>query len=56
MLPILVWNQVWFSRELRKCMIVFQMSKKERNICEFEMDFKKSFMLLSNLGNDEMIS
>ena len=28
------------------------MSKKERDICEFEMDFKKSFMLLSNLSND----
>ena len=32
------------------------MSKKEREMCEFEMDFKKSFMLLSNLSNDDMIS
>ena len=24
----------------------FQMSKKEREICEFEMDFKKSFLFL----------
>ena len=24
----------------------FQMNKKEREICEFEMDFKKSFLLL----------
>ena len=24
----------------------FQMSKKEREICEFEMDFKKCFLLL----------
>ena len=24
----------------------FQMSKKDREICEFEMDFKKSFLLL----------
>jgi len=32
------------------------MSKKEREICELEMDFKKSFMLLSNLSNDDMIS
>ena len=36
--------------ELRECMNVFivslQMSKKEREICEFEMDFKKSFLLL----------
>ena len=32
------------------------MSMKEREICEFEIDFKKSFMLLSNLSNDDMIS
>ena len=32
------------------------MSKKEREICELEKDFKKSFMLLSNLSNDDMIS
>ena len=29
---------------------------KEREMCEFEIDFKKSFMLLSNLSNDDMIS
>ena len=32
------------------------MSEKEREICEFEMNFKKSFMLRSNLSNDDMIS
>ena len=32
------------------------MSEKEREICEFEMDFKKSFMSRSNLSNDDMIS
>ena len=32
------------------------MSMKEREMCEFEMDLKKSFMLLSNLSNDDMIS
>ena len=32
------------------------MSMKEREICEFEIDFKKSFMLRSNLSNDDMIS
>ena len=41
-LPILVWNRVWFSRELRSVWTYlsfqFQMSKKEREICEFEMD------------------
>ena len=41
-LPILVWNRVWFSGELWKCMNVssfqFQVSKKEREICQFKMD------------------
>ena len=32
------------------------MSMKEREMCEFEIYFKKSFMLLSNLSNDDMIS
>ena len=31
------------------------MSKKEREICEFEMDWKK-FCLRSNLSNDNIIS
>ena len=35
----------------------FQMSeKKEREICEFEMDLKNYFCLRSNLSNDNMIS
>ena len=46
-----VWNRLWFSRELRECMNVFifltrNQKKKEREICEFEMAFKKSFLLL----------
>ena len=47
-LPILVWNRVWFSRELRSVWTYlsfqFQMSKKEREICEFEMDLKNFFV------------
>ena len=47
-LPFLVRNWVGFSRELRECMKVlpfpFQMNKKEREICEFEMNFKKYFV------------
>ena len=45
-LPILVWNRVWFSRELRECMNVFtvSMSKKEREICEFETDLNIFFV------------
>ena len=57
--PILVWNRVWFSRELRECMKVqftfqFQISKKGREICEFEMHLKNSFGWNSNLCNDVM--
>ena len=41
-LPILVWNRVWSSKGLRECMKVlsfqFQIRKKERDLCEFEMD------------------
>ena len=35
----------------------FQMSKKEREICKFEMDLKKLlFCLHSNLSSDNIIS
>ena len=34
----------------------FQMSKKESDICEFEMDFWKYFCLRSNLSNNGRIS
>ena len=43
-------NRVWFLRELRECMNVFslsfqfQMSKKEREIWEFEMDLRNFFV------------
>ena len=30
----------------------FQMSKKEREICEFEMDLKYFFNIRSNLSNE----
>ena len=33
-----------------------QMSKKEREICEFEMDLTDFFLLCSNLSNDNIIS
>ena len=48
-LPILVWNRYRFQGNygsLRKYLsFQCQMNKKEREICEFEMDFKKSFLL-----------
>ena len=35
----------------------FQMNKEEREICEFEMDYKKSLMLThSNVSKDDIIS
>ena len=34
----------------------FQMSKKEREMSEFEMDLKNFFCLRSNLSNDNIIS
>ena len=45
----LIWNRVWFSRELRVCRNVFVVSvpnesEKKIVICEFEMDFKKSYV------------
>ena len=35
--------------------VSFQMTKNEREICEFEMDFKKSFCWRSNLSNENII-
>ena len=56
---VLVWNRVWFLRELRECMnelsFQFQMSTKEREIYEFEMAWK-TFCLHSNLSNNNIIS
>ena len=46
-LPILVWKRYGFQGNygsVRKY-LSFQMSREEREICEFEMDFKKSFLL-----------
>ena len=59
-LPILVWNRVWFSRELRlrawMCSsFQFQMNKKESVICQFEIDWNLSFFV-PNLSNDDIIS
>ena len=49
MFPILV-NCVWFLRQLRKCMNVvivsIQISKTEREICEFNMDWKNFLFAL----------
>ena len=56
-IAILVWNQVWFSREPEEW-TSFQllMSKKEKVICKFEMDFTLTFFQFwrSDLSNDDI--
>ena len=48
----LVWNRVWFLKELREYSVwtylsfQLQMSKKEREIREFEMDLKNFLFAL----------
>ena len=57
-----VWNLVWIWRELRECTNVFIVSipneweKKEREICQFEMNCKKNFCFCSYVKNDDIIS
>ena len=61
-LPILVWNRLWFSKEVREYINIFHRfdSKWEgkRHIYEFEMDFKKSFLVLFyiSVSNNDLIS
>ena len=57
---ILVWNQVWFSRELRECMNIFIVSipneeERKKNM-RFLNGFKEFFGLRSNLSNNDIIS
>ena len=40
----------------RNLLFQFQMSDKERKICDFEIDFKKSFCWRSYPSNDDIIS
>ena len=59
-LPILVWNHVWFLRELRECMKVFIVSsipkrKRKRNL-RIRNEFEAFFCLRFNLSNDNIIS
>ena len=41
------YRSVWFQ---------FQMREREKERCEFEMNFKRPFCSCSNLSNDEIIS
>ena len=57
---ILVWNQVWFSRELRECMGIFIVSipneeERKKNM-RLLNGFEEFFCLRSNLSNNEIIS
>ena len=58
--PILVWNRVWFSRELRKRMKVFNVSipselERNRNL-RIRNAFEEFFYLRSNRSNNDIIS
>ena len=59
-LPILVWNQVWFSKELRSVWTYwsfqFQMSKQKREIGKFKMDWKFFCLHCNGVSNDNIIS
>ena len=57
---ILIWNQVWFSRELRECMNIFIVSipneeERKKNM-RFLNGFEEFFCLRSNLSNNDIIS
>ena len=59
-MPILAWNRVWFSRELRELMSVFILlipnePERKRNM-RIRNAFPKLFCLRSNLGNDNITS
>ena len=59
-LPILAWNRVWFSRELRERMKLFIVSipneeERKRNM-QIRNRFEEFFCLRSNLSNDGIIS
>ena len=56
--PILVWNRVWFLRELRECMNVFIVSilneKERKRNMRIRNGFEEFFSLRSNLSNDQL--
>ena len=52
-------SSFWGNTEVNKRINLsfqVQMNKKEKVMCEFQMDFKKYFCLRSNLSNDNIIS
>ena len=58
-LSILAWNQVWFSRELRKHVNIFILSilneeERTRNM-RIQNAFEEMFCLWSNLSNEDII-
>ena len=59
-MPVLAWNRVWFSRELRELMSVLILlipneQERKRNM-RIRNAFAKLFCLRSNLGNDNVTS
>ena len=54
-LPILVWNLVWFSRELRECMNIFIVYRKKDKYANSKWMLRNSFCCCSNLSNNNGI-
>ena len=51
--PILVWNRVWFSRELLECS---KWVRKKEKYADSEWILRNLFCCCSNLSNDDIIS
>ena len=54
-LSILVWNLVWFSRELRECLNLFIVYRKKDKYANSKWMLRNSFCCCSNLSNNGII-
>jgi len=58
-LPYISHIGIYYPKGYGFCAVLvlqFKMSKEEREICEVEMEFKKSFLLLFYLSNGDVIN
>ena len=54
-LCLLVWNLVWFSRELRECLNLFIVYRKKDKYANSKWMLRNSFCCCSNLSNNGII-
>ena len=54
-LSILVWNLVWFSKELRECLNLFIVYRKKDKYANSKWMLRNSFCCCSNLSNNGII-